>query len=191
MHVNRDNHFVTWHNSNFLILIRRFGLCCCFYMLLKSFTFTTIWKDFLVFTTICWLYMLYLTQHMLLFQMEYMQFANLVLFFSSFTKPMLRRLIVVVRNAIIRIADDRILVDWTDTMLGWNIQLVWSMNSSVIADRRVIYHNTTYDFFCYFLRLLICWILSTTLPLTISFLVSAVLDKAVLITQSLMKPRVL
>ena len=152
---------------NFLILIRRSGFCCCFCMLSKCFTFCIIWKDFLIFSPICWLYVLYLTQHMLLFQRWYMQFANLTLYLSQFYKANVKIfdliLIVAVRNTIIGIARNKSLVHWTDTMLGLNIQPIWSMSLSIMADRRDIFLNITYDFLCHFLWLLIDWILSTTI----------------------------
>ena len=106
----------------------------------------------------------YLSQHMLLFQIEYMQFTNLTLF-SQFHKTNVKIfylfLTVAVRNMIIGIAFNKILLHWTVTMLGWNIQPVWTMTSSVMADKKVIFLDMTNYFFCHFLWRLIGWILST------------------------------
>ena len=126
--------------DNFLILIRRSSFCCCFYMLLKSFTFSTIWKDFLIFSPICWLYVIYSLNICSSFKWD-MQFAN-------FTE----------------IACNKILVHWTDIMLWWNIQPVWSMSSSVMADRGVIFLNMTYNFSaisCYFLLARSCLLMAS------------------------------
>ena len=127
----------------------------------KQKTFCMHWLD--IRSVENWLCVLYLTQHMLLFQMGYMQFANLALFLSQFHKANVKIfdliLIVAVKNTIITIARDKILVHWTDTMLWWNIQPGWSLSSSIMADRRVIFLNITYNSFYHLLRLLIDWIL--------------------------------
>ena len=131
------------------------GFCCCFCMLLKSFTFSSIWKDFLVFSPICWLCALSHSTYPPFFKWDICNSETSHSSSANFTKLMLRLdliLVVAVRNTIIGMARYKILVHWTNIMLGWNIQLVWSMSPSVMADRRVIFVNMSYDSFCHFLR---------------------------------------
>ena len=154
LHVYGDNHFLTWHNSNFLVLMRRSGFCCCFYMLQKSFTFSSIWKDFCFFSHLLIVCSISLNISSF-FKWDICSSETSHSSSANFTKLMLRLdviLVVAVRNTIIGMARYKILVHWTNIMLGWNIQPVWSISSSVMADWRVIFLNMTYDSVGHFLR---------------------------------------
>ena len=114
--------FLFWYNDRASVAVS-----ICFRKVSHSVKFGKTFLFFLLSVDCVIVCVLFLTQHMLLFQI------------GAICKP---------RTIPLPISQSKCQDFWpyfdTDTMLGWNIHPVWYMSSSVMADRRVMFLNMTY-----------------------------------------------